>query len=194
MKQSKTNYQTGKGAQIKGSNYNFSGVLIINLQKHPRTKSEISFKVAKRCRFTEHCSLSLRAAGRETLQQRRRWFASINGACFMADISRHHDARRPLLCPCNNKWKRLHPLAIKARGCTEQKEKKKGTRQRKEKTEGEGNVKKRKQREEERKKLKKSSKRRKQREENRGEQTGKERKRERERERRVNEKKNRGTH
>jgi len=32
LKQSKTKDQTGKGAKIKGSNYNFSGVLIIKLQ------------------------------------------------------------------------------------------------------------------------------------------------------------------
>jgi len=58
LKQSKTNDQTEKGSKIKGSNYNFSGGLITKLQKHPRTKSKISFKVEKRCRFTEHCSLS----------------------------------------------------------------------------------------------------------------------------------------
>ena len=57
-KQSKTKDQTGTGTKIKGSDYDFSGGLITKLHKHPRTKSEISFKVAKRCRFTKNYSLS----------------------------------------------------------------------------------------------------------------------------------------
>jgi len=86
----------------------FSGALITKLHKHPRIKSEILFKIAKRRRFAQPCSLF--AAGGETVAAAK---AVIKGPCPRL-IS-----LRPLLRPC--KEKRLHPLAIKARGCTAQK-------------------------------------------------------------------------
>jgi len=62
----------------------------------------------------------------------------------------YHDARRSLLGPCNNNGKRMHPLAIKARGCTALKEEeRKGMREEK-KRKQEGDIKeKREQREKE---------------------------------------------
>jgi len=42
---------------------------------------------------------------------------SSGAASIRGHVSRHHDVRRPLLC-CQ---KRLHPLAIKARGSIEEK-------------------------------------------------------------------------
>jgi len=102
------------------------GGLITKLQKHPRIKSEILFKIAKRRRFAQHCSLSSSEdvtwqLAEKRLQQRRR-------------RSRGHVPRlislRPLLRPC--KGKLLHPVAIKARGCTapggEERQKKKRER------------------------------------------------------------------
>jgi hypothetical protein len=101
------------------------GGLITKLHKHSRIKSEILFKICRTAPFLSTLFIVFFrrryiAAGGETVAAAK---AVIKGPCPRL-IS-----LRPLLRPC--KGKRLHPLAIKAKGCTAQKKKKE--RQRKEK-------------------------------------------------------------
>jgi len=92
----------------------FPGGLITKLHKHSRIKSEILFKICRTAPFLSTLFIVFFrrryiAAGGETVAAAK---AVIKGPCPRL-IS-----LRPLLRPC--KGKRLHPLAIKARGCTAQ--------------------------------------------------------------------------
>jgi hypothetical protein len=103
--------------------------LITNLHKHPRIKSEILFKIAKTASF--HSTLF-------TVFFRRRYIVAGGETVVVAKVVIKGPCPRlisfqPLLRPC--KGKRLHPLAIKARGCTAQRKRERRTEEQKRKIE-----------------------------------------------------------
>jgi hypothetical protein len=103
-------------AKIKGSNYNLLGGLDYKFEKTCKDQiRNILFWIWKRRRFLDNC-LSPSSSAMVSIVNAMKPLAMEplqSGGMFHATIMH----ARPLLCYCR---KRLHPLAIKARGRIEQ--------------------------------------------------------------------------